>query len=204
MRRRRWPVRRCINGKKLWLIALFAGMLVLLYNSYVSLEELVAVYGENRCRNLVTQLLLDTVYETQTAGKLSYFTSIDNNSIIQLNSTAIRQYQAIVGKTVAQKLNGLEEQTHRVPLGTVLENAFFMERGPALPVRFAPIGSAAVDIRSTLADSGINQVLYRVTMTVSVEMTVLLPGESRTVLCEQDFILEEVLLTGEVPLLYGG
>ena len=203
MRRRRWPVRRCINGKKRWLIALLAGILILLYKGYVSLEELVAVYGENRCRNLVTQLLLDTVYETQTAEKLSYFTSIDNNSIVQLNSIAIRQYQAIVGKAVAQKLDGLEEQTHRVPLGTVFENAFFMERGPALPIRFAPIGSAAVDIRSTLADSGINQVLYRVTMTVSVEMTVLLPGERRRVVCQQDFILEEVLLTGQVPLLYG-
>jgi hypothetical protein len=61
-----------------------------------------------------------------------------------------------------------------------------------------------VEISSDLCDAGINQVLYRVIMTLSAELTVLLPGGSTNVVCRQDFILEEILLTGQVPLLYGG
>lgn len=204
MRRRRWRVRKPVYWGKLWLCVAAAIMFLLLGGSYRRLERLIAVYGENRCRNLVTQLLLDAVSEVQTDEKLSAFTTIENKSVLQLDSATVRQYQTAVGKSLAQKLDALGQQTYQMPLGTVLENAFLMERGPKLPVRFVPVGSATVDITSALADAGVNQVLYRVTMTLSVEMTVLLPGGSRPVTCEQDFVLEETLLTGQVPLLYGG
>lgn len=204
MRRKRWPGRRRISWGKLWLCVALAALLLLMGDSYRRLEALIAVYGENRCRNLVTQLLLDAASEVQTDEKLSAFTAVDDRRILQLDSTAVRRYQAAVGKNLAQKLDALGQQTHQVPLGTVLENAFLMERGPTMPIRFAPVGSARVDITSALTDAGVNQVLYRVTMTLSVEMTVLLPGGSRPVTCDQDFVLEETLLTGQVPLLYGG
>ena len=204
MVRRRWRGRRRMSLGKLWLCIALAAILLLVGGSYHRLEGLIAVYGENRCRNLVTQLLLDAVSEMQISGKLSNFTILDNKSVLQLDSAAVRQYQTAVGKSLAQKLDALGQQTHQVPLGTVLENAFLMERGPRLPIRFVPVGSASVDITSQLADAGVNQVLYRVTMTLSVEMTVLLPGESRQVACAQDFVLEETLLTGQVPMLYGG
>lgn len=204
MRRKRWRGRRRIEWGKLWLAAVLLVVLVLLGGSYRRLEGLIAVYGQNRCRNLVTQLLLDAASEAQTGEKLSTFTVVDDNSVLQLDSAAVRQYQAAVGKRLTQKLDALGEQTYQVPLGTVLENAFLMERGPNLPIRFVPVGSAQVDIKSALTDAGVNQVLYRVTMTLSAEMTVLLPGGAQTVICDQDFVLEESLLTGQVPMLYGG
>lgn len=204
MRRKRWGRRRPVGWGKLWLIAVSLAVLLLLAGSYRRLEGLVAVYGENRCRNLVTQLLLDAASETRADEKLSSFTNMDDKSILQLDSAAVRQYQAAVGKSLTQKLDALGEQTYPVPLGTVLENAFLMERGPELPIRFVPVGSAQVDISSGLWDAGVNQVLYRVVMTLSAEITVLLPGGSTTVVCQQEFVLEETLLTGQVPLLYGG
>lgn len=204
MRRRRWRGRQQISLGKLWLSIVLAAMLLLLGGSYRRLEGLIAVYGENRCRNLVTQLLMDAVCEVETDEKLSSFTTVDGKGVLQLDSTAVRHYHTVVGKALAQKLDALGQQTHQVPLGTVLENAFLMERGPRLPIRFVPVGSATVDINSALTDAGVNQVLYRVTMTLSVEMTVLLPGGSRRVVCAQDFVLEETLLTGQVPMLYGG
>lgn len=204
MRRKRWGRRRPVGWRKFWLIASGLAVLLLLVGNYRRLEELVAVYGENRCRNLVTQLLLDAVSEVNIDEKLSNFTIADDKSVLQLNSAAVRQYQAAVGKNLSQKLDTLGEQTYRVSLGTVLENAFLMERGPELPIRFVPVGAGQVDITSGLGDAGVNQVLYRVVMTLSAEVTVLLPGESTTVVCQQDFVLEETLLTGQVPLLYGG
>lgn len=204
MRRKRWGRRRPVGWRKFWLIVSSLTVLLLLVGNYRRLEELVAVYGENRCRNLVTQLLLDAVSEVSIDGKLSNFTIVDDKSVLQLNSAAVRQCQAAVGKNLSQKLDALGEQTYRVPLGTVLENAFLMERGPELSIRFVPVGAGQVDITSGLGDAGVNQVLYRVVMTLSAEVTVLLPGESTTVVCQQDFVLEETLLTGQVPLLYGG
>ena len=204
MRRKPWRVHRRIKLRKFWLFVTVLAVVLLVAAGYRRLEGLMVVYGENRCRNLVTQLLLDTAGEMETGEKLSAFTIIDNESVVQMDSSAVRQYQAAIGKRLAQKLDALGAQTHQVPLGTVLDNPFLMERGPNLPIRFAPVGSAQVEISSDLCDAGINQVLYRVIMTLSAELTVLLPGGSTNVVCRQDFILEEILLTGQVPLLYGG
>ena len=204
MRRKPWRVHRRIKLRKFWLFVTVLSVVLLVAAGYRRLEGLMVVYGENRCRNLVTQLLLDTVGEMEMYEKLSTFTIVDNKSVVQMDSSAVRQYQAAIGKTLAQKLDALGAQTHQVPLGTVLDNPFLMERGPNLPIRFAPVGSAQVEISSDLCDAGINQVLYRVIMTLSAELTVLLPGGSTNVVCRQDFILEEILLTGQVPLLYGG
>ena len=204
MRRKPWRVHRRIKLRKFWLFVTMLSVVLLVAAGYRRLEGLMVVYGENRCRNLVTQLLLDTAGEMEMYEKLSTFTIVDNKSVVQMDSSAVRQYQAAIGKTLAQKLDALGAQTHQVPLGTVLDNPFLMERGPNLPIRFAPVGSAQVEISSDLCDAGINQVLYRVIMTLSAEMTVLLPGGSTTLICQQDYILEEILLTGQVPLLYGG
>ena len=204
MRRKPWRVHRRIKLRKFWLFVTVLAVVLLVAAGYRRLEGLMVVYGENRCRNSVTQLLLDTVGEMEMYEKLSTFTIVDNKSVVQMDSSAVRQYQAAIGKTLAQKLDALGAQTHQVPLGTVLDNPFLMERGPNLPIRFAPVGSAQVEISSDLCDAGINQVLYRVIMTLSAELTVLLPGGSTTLICQQDFILEETLLTGQVPLLYGG
>ena len=204
MRRKPWRVHRRIKLRKFWLFVTVLSVVLLVAAGYRRLEGLMVVYGENRCRNLVTQLLLDTAGEMEMYEKLSTFTIVDNKSVVQMDSSAVRQYQAAIGKTLAQKLDALGAQTHQVPLGTVLDNPFLMERGPNLPIRFAPVGSAQVEISSDLCDAGINQVLYRVIMTLSAELTVLLPGGSTTLICQQDFILEETLLTGQVPLLYGG
>ena len=204
MRRKPWRVHRRIKLRKFWLFVTVLAVVLLVAAGYRRLEGLMVVYGENRCRNLVTQLLLDTAGEMETGEKLSTFTIVDNKSVVQMDSSAVRQYQAAIGKRLAQKLDALGAQTHQVPLGTVLDNPFLMERGPNLPIRFAPVGSAQVEISSDLCDAGINQVLYRVIMTLSAELTVLLPGGSTTLICQQDFILEETLLTGQVPLLYGG
>ena len=204
MRRKPWRVHRRIKLRKFWLFVTVLSVVLLVAAGYRRLEGLMVVYGENRCRNLVTQLLLDTAGEIEMGEKLSTFTIVDNKSVVQMDSSAVRQYQAAIGKTLAQKLDALGAQTHQVPLGTVLDNPFLMERGPNLPIRFAPVGSAQVEISSDLCDAGINQVLYRVIMTLSAELTVLLPGGSTTLICQQDFILEETLLTGQVPLLYGG
>jgi len=110
MRRRLWHRRIHISWGKIWIFITFAALLFLLNSGYRRLEELVALYGENRCRNLVTQMLLDAVSETENGEKLSTFTMVDNKSVLQLNSTAVRQYHATVGKYLTQRLDRLREE----------------------------------------------------------------------------------------------
>lgn len=206
MRRRHRKRRRPLKpvGPRLLGLVLAAVLLGSCIYGYGDLLELVAIYGENRCRNLVTQLVLDTAAEVQTDGKLSSFTTADNKSIISLDGGAVRSYQAAVGKCLTQKLDALEEQAYPVPIGTVIGGVLLMERGPLIEIRFIPVGSAQVRVDSQLRQAGVNQVLYQVLLELSVDMTVVVPGGTRTVQCTQQIVLEETLLTGQVPMFYSG
>ena len=206
MRRRRHRRRRPPKhlGRRVSAFLILALLLASCVYGYQDLLELVAVYGESRCRNLVTQLVLDAAAETKTAEKLSTFTIAEDKSLVTLDSNAIRSYQAAVGKCLSQKLDGLQEQAYPVPIGTVIGGVLLMERGPLIEIRFIPVGSARVSVDSTLQQAGVNQVLYRVVLELSVDMTVVLPGGTKAVSCDQQVVLEEVLLTGQVPMLYGG
>jgi len=206
MRRRRYwrksPIK--YRGPRLLILLLTALLLTAVLRGYGDLLELVALYGESRCRNLVTQMVLDAAAEIQTAEKLSSFTSVDNKSFVQLDSDAVRKYQAAVGTCLTQKLDDLKEQTYPVPLGTVLGSVLLMERGPKIELRFLPVGSVRVSLDSKLQQAGINQVLYRVVLDLTVDMRVVAPGGTQRVCCDQQVVLEELLLNGQVPLLYGG
>lgn len=206
MIRRRWRRRRPLpakTGPRLLFMILLLALVGSCVSGYREILEMVSLYGESRCRNLVTQLVLDAAAETKTAEKLSSFTESDGKSLITLDGDAVRQYQAAVGKTLTQRLEALQEQSWPVPIGTVIGGVLLMERGPQVELRFVPVGSAWVTVDSSLEEAGVNQVLYRVLLELSVEMKVVAPGGIRTISCDQQVILEEVLLTGQVPLAYG-
>ena len=69
-RRRHWRRRPPKHfGRRTAAFLILALLLGSCVYGYLDLLELVAVYGESRCRNLVTQLVLDAAAETKTAEK---------------------------------------------------------------------------------------------------------------------------------------
>lgn len=189
-------------GWRLAGLALAAGVMLLLWGGYENLRELAGIYGENQCRNLVTRLMTEAAAESG-GGSLFLRERQGEQTILTLDAAGVRQMQAAVGQSLTQKLEDLQMQSHKVTLGTVAGSAFWMDRGPELTLRFVPVGSVQVQSGSGLCSAGINQVLYQVWLDLSVTMTVVAPGGARRVDCAQRVVVEETLITGQVPLAYG-
>ena len=201
MRRRR-PIR--VRWEQIWRW-IFAGILLAgVAGGYGEVRKLVAVYGESKCRNLVVLCTAEAVSNANIGGKLICFTDNEKADTFRLDGAAARSLQQTISVQLAEKLEHLGEQSYTVRLGTVLDSLLLMDRGPEVVFRFVPVGNVRVAVVSDLHTAGINQVLYRAILEVQVEMTVLLPGGNKTILCEQRIPLEEVLISGEVPLVYGG
>lgn len=200
--RRRRPLR--IRWEQVWKLLLAVLLLAGLTRGCRSMNALVAVYGENRCRNLVTNLIAEAVVQAEAGEKLISFTDAEEKGGIRLESGEVRRIQTEVAAALTQRLDHLGEQNHRVRLGTVLDSFLLMDRGPEVSFRFVPVGSVQVSVDSELCAAGINQVLYRVLLRVETEMTILLPGGTRRLSFDQRIPVEEVLFHGEVPLVYGG
>ena len=86
----------------------------------------------------------------------------------------------------------------------VIGGVLLMERGPVIGIRYLPVGSAQLRVRSRLQSAGVNQVLYQVVLEVDMDMTVVLPGGNKHMECDQTLVLEEVLISGQVPYVYSG
>ena len=201
-KRRRWERVKVV--RRIAVLLILAGLLISGVCGYRELLDLIAIYGENRCRNLVTQLVMDAAAEQNNGEKLCNFTNVEKQQIISLNGAEIRQFQAAVSNAVTKKLDTLEEQAYPVPIGTVLGDVLLMGRGPMIEIRYLPIGNVHAEVRSRLQEAGVNQVLYQVVLVLDIEMTVVLPGGNRQVNCSQTVVLEEVLVSGQVPYVYSG
>ena len=166
-----------------------------------SLRGFAAVYGENQCREKVTEMLLSAAEQAQ--AEPSELLSYREEGYFTLDSGKVNAIQTGLGLRLSEQLRDFCAEKQQVALGTLTGNALLFDRGPKITMRFLPVGSASVQIESELRESGINQVLYQVQLQLSAAVTVLLPGERREVRCSQQVMLEEILLSGDTPLAYG-
>ena len=86
-----------------------------------------------------------------------------------------------------------------LPLGNLLGGEALSGRGPRIPIRILLAQGARAHMESELVSAGINQTLYRVMFSVTVELTILTPSRpTQKTLCES-FCVAETLIVGEVP-----
>lgn len=207
MRNWRWRFSRQTRRRlrqTIRIIAVAALMGWMVFGTLGKVEEMLFAYSDACCRNLLTQAVSESVSELQTSEKSFDFTEIGNQDVVLLNNQTVLRYQAELGAALSGRLQKIAEQEYPVALGTALDSRLLMERGPEIRMRYQPVGSVTGTVHSSLQAAGINQVLYRVTMDLSFQVSVILPGRVHTVTHEQQIVLAEMLLCGEVPYVYGG
>jgi sporulation protein YunB len=114
----------------------------------------------------------------------------------------INRFKARVTQLINDELNTIEGNTLDIPLGTVSGFNIFYGRGPAIPVRLTPRGSATVSLTSKFTEAGINQTLHQITLNVSADIAAIIPGYTTAVNTETEFIVAQTVIVGHVPESY--
>ena len=86
-----------------------------------------------------------------------------------------------------------------VPLGSVFLPALFSGKGPRLPVRVLTVSNCDAEFYSSFEEAGINQTLHRITMQVSMNITLLTPAGTQQVRVDSGVVVAETILIGQVP-----
>ncbi len=90
-----------------------------------------------------------------------------------------------------------------VPLGDIIGLPSTLGRGPCLPVRITGYSAAVTDVQSEFISAGINQTLHRISMTVNVECTLILPRLKTHKISQTATVpLSETVIIGDVPSYY--
>jgi sporulation protein YunB len=86
-----------------------------------------------------------------------------------------------------------------VPLGSLFLPEFLSGKGPSIPVQILSIRNSDASFQSHFSEAGINQTLQRITMEVSVDVAVLVLGETDSFTVSSQVVVAETIIVGSVP-----
>jgi sporulation protein YunB len=86
-----------------------------------------------------------------------------------------------------------------VPLGTLTGITYLSGRGPEVKIKLHQIGAVDAQIVSKFESAGINQTKHSLKIEVKVELSAILPGHSTDVTVEDEYLVGETVIVGQIP-----
>jgi len=165
---------------------------------YGKLTPVLAESASAEAINEISRIVAETSAEFDLGRLVSY----DDPDRIFTDVASLNSIKA----DFAKKLNSTLKKSRiriSVPLGDVIGHPSTLGRGPRLYVRLSGFTSAVTDIQSEFISAGINQTLHRISMTVTVEYTLVLPRFQTKKLTQRLTVpLSETVIIGDVPSYY--
>lgn len=196
------------NARLAALLALstFAALAFLLMD--LQLRPQIREWGQARARYLATQAINQAIsQELEENGEeyqdLVRFEKDQFGQIlaVQTDVVKVNTMKSRMIARVSQKLNDAAAVI-RIPLGNATGMDLLYGRGPKIPLRMIPLGSANADFVSVFTNAGINQTRHQVVIEAEVELNVLAPGSETTLAVSSRISVAETVLIGNVPDSY--
>jgi sporulation protein YunB len=198
------------------LIAVGLIMLTILLLADLRIRPMLQKAGEFHCRvlaaRIVNNVVLNELAELASPdasvapvySAFMRFTYDDSGNILSIESDManINRFKARITELINDDISTIGQSNVDIPLGTVSGFNILYGRGPAIPVRLTPRGAANVNLISDFAPAGINQTLHRITLTVTVEISAIVPGYTNHVAVETEFLVAQTVIVGRVPDSY--
>lgn len=120
---------------------------------------------------------------------------------VLLNTRRITQLEAsLAGQIQTELARYTSEQTMSLPLAVLLGGQVWA--GPELTLRFVPDSFVSVEVYDTLEAAGINQTCLCLKARFTAQMSAVMAGYGMNLDVQQEVLLGEVLLAGDVPRGY--
>ncbi len=89
-----------------------------------------------------------------------------------------------------------------IPLGSLTASDILSGKGPAFSMNLSQSNTVDAYSKSEFRDAGVNQTEHIISVTVTVNMTVILPDSTETYEYVQSFIVTQAVIVGTVPSVY--
>ncbi len=137
-------------------------------------------------------------------GKMVYFEKDIYGQITALKTDMIRinKLKSEIISEVLDAVEGIGTSDLGVPLGNIINGDLLSGRGPRIPVRIMPLGTASANFRHSFQSAGINQTRHQIMMEVQVSIDVLMPGYTENTVVTVEVTVAETIIVGAVPDSY--
>lgn len=162
--------------------------------------------AETQVKNATSDLINDAIDKQIETGNIQYdrivyFEKDLNGRITALktNMSEVNRLKTDILNIINDEILALDTSDLGIPIGSLFLPEFLAGKGPAIPVHILSIRNSEGSFSSNFTEAGINQTLHQINMQVSVDVAVLVLGETNYFTVSSQVVIAETVIVGQVP-----
>ncbi len=193
-------------------IMIFFGIAVCLFVFFdFQFRPMIKSVSSSKARMLITDVVNEAVTRDMKENGAYYADIVvlsknkDEEIIaVSANMEKINKLKSHISLLIQDNFYKLKDKQTTIAFGTLTGWELLNGKGPPIPLKISASGSVNTDIKSDFLNSGINQTLHRIYITVHSKISVVMPGCSCVTEVGTTVLAAETVIVGKVPNFYGG
>ena len=201
----RRQIQRLLRG----LVLLIAALLVLFFALRSKYRLVIEDLAQTQVKNTTSDLTNDAIAKQIAVGDIQYDRIVFFEKDLDGRITALKTNMSEVNRLKTDILNiindeilALDTADIGIPLGNFFLPELLSGKGPVIPVNVLSIRNSDATFSSNFVQAGINQTLHQLIMTVSVDVSILVLGETSGFTITSEVVVAETVIVGSVPNTY--
>ena len=190
--------------RSIFILLLAACVAFLMFRSRY--RDVIRELAQTQVKNTTSDLTNDAIAKQIADGviqydRIVYFEKDLNGRITALktNMSEVNRLKTDILNIINDEILALDTSDIGIPLGSLFLPEFLSGKGPAIPVHILSIRNSDATFVSDFSQAGINQTLHKLTMIVSVDVAVLVLGETSSFTINSEVVVAETVIVGDVP-----
>ena len=162
--------------------------------------------AQTQVKNTTSDLTNDAIAKQIAVGNIAYDRIVFFEKDLEGRITALKTNMSEVNRLKTDILNiindeilALDTSDIGIPLGSLFLPELLSGKGPAIPVHILSIRNSDANFVSHFSQAGINQTLHKLTMEVSIDVAVLVLGQTSSFTMSSEVVVAETVIVGDVP-----
>lgn len=188
------------------LLILLTAALILFLMLRSRYRDVIRELAETQVKNTTSDLTNDAIAKQIADGtiqydRIVYFEKDLNGRITALktNMSEVNRLKTDILNIINDEILALDTSDIGIPLGSLFLPEFLSGKGPAIPVHILSIRNSDANFTSDFSQAGINQTLHQLAMEVSVDVAVLVLGQTGSFTITSEVVVAETVIVGDVP-----
>ena len=186
-----------------FLLALLLVGVMMLRSRY---RDVIGELARTQVKNTTSDLTNDAIAKQIADGIIQYDRIVYFEKDLDGRITALKTNMSEVNRLKTDILNiindeilALDTSDLGIPLGSLFLPELLSGKGPAIPVHILSIRNSDASFSSGFSQAGINQTLHQLIMEVSVDVAILVLGQTESFTITSEVVVAETVIVGAVP-----
>ena len=200
----RW-IRRAVRWMIILVVAVSLAFLMLRSRYRDIIQEL----AQTQVKNTTSDLTNDAIAKQIAQGVIQYdrivYFEMDLDgriTALKTNMSEVNRLKTDILNLINDEILALDTSDIGIPLGSLFLPELLSGKGPAIPVHILSIRNSDAAFTSAFSQAGINQTLHQLVMVVSVDVSVLVLGQTSSFTVNSEVVVAETVIVGDVPSTY--